>query len=80
MMVEVLKSGGYAVFGFDFAAYWQHIMFGAVASIIGNYVGQRFGWLVSEELFRLVFKILVTLVALRLTLRGVLSLTGYGAI
>ena len=80
MMVEVLKSGGYAVFGFEFAAYWRHIMFGAVASIIGNYVGQRFGRLVSEELFRLVFKILVTLVALRLALRGVLSLTGYGAI
>jgi uncharacterized membrane protein YfcA len=55
-------------------------MFGAVASIMGNYFGQRFGWLVSEELFRLVFKILVTLVALRLTIRGVLSLTGYGAI
>ena len=80
MMVEVLKSGGYSVFGFNFAAYWQHILFGAVASIIGNYVGQRFGRFVSEELFRLVFKILVTLVALRLTLRGVLSLTGYGAI
>ena len=80
MMVEVMKSGGYVVFGFDYTAYWPHILAGAVASVIGNYAGQRFGRLVSEALFRLVFKLLVTLVAVRLALQGVLSLAGQGAI
>ena len=80
MMVEVMKGGGYVVFGFDYIAYWPHILAGAVASVIGNYAGQRFGRLVSEALFRLVFKLLVTLVAAKLALQGVLSLTGHGAI
>jgi len=80
MALELVKGGGYIIFGFDYAAYWPHILAGAAASIIGNLTGQRLGRFVSEARFRLVFKLLVTLVGLRLVLKGVAELTGYGAI
>ena len=66
--------------GFDYMAYWPHILTAAAASIAGHVSGQRLGELVSEKLFRLMFKLLVTLVGLRLAVKGVLSLAGYGAI
>ena len=80
MSVELMKGGGYVMVGFDYIAYWPHILIAAAASIAGHVSGQRLGELVSEKLFRLMFKLLVTLVGLRLAVKGALSLAGYGAI
>lgn len=74
MALEVVKAGGYAAFGFDFTAYMPHILAGAAASIVGNAAGHRLGAHVSEERFRLVFKLIVTLVGIRLLIKGVLLL------
>ena len=79
MMVELVKGGSYAFVGFDYIKYWPHILAGAATSLIGNLTGQRLGQLVSERLFRLVFKLLLTFVGLRLALKGVLLLAGYFA-
>jgi len=78
--LDLMKGSGYVLFGFNYLDYWPHILAGAAASLVGNLAGQRLGAYVSEQLFRLVFKLLVTLVGLRLALTGLLSLTGYGAI
>ena len=75
MALELVKAGGYAGFGFDFTEYWPHILAGAVTSIIGNLAGHRLGAHVSEARFRLVFKAIVTLVGVRLLIKGVLLLS-----
>jgi len=78
LALEAMKAGGYAGFGFGYADYWRHIGAGAAASILGNMVGQRLGAHVSEAQFRLVFRVLVTLVGLRLVLKGVFLLAATG--
>ena len=75
MALELVKAGGYAGFGFDYTEYWPHILAGAVTSIIGNLAGHRLGVHVSEARFRLVFKAIVTLVGVRLLIKGVLLLS-----
>jgi len=80
MIVELMKGGGYLLVGFNYIEYWPHILAGAVTSIIGNHAGRRLGQLVSEQLFKLVFKLLVTVVGLRLLVKGALSLAGQGSI
>ena len=75
MALEVVKAGGYAGFGFDFTGYWPHILAGAATSIIGNAAGHRLGTHVSEARFRLVFKVIVTLVGARLLIKGVMLLS-----
>lgn len=76
MALEVVKAGGYAGFGFDYAAYLPHVMAGSVASLFGNAAGHRLGHRVSEARFRLIFKVIVTLVGLRLVAKGALLLAG----
>ena len=76
MALEVVKAGGYAGFGFDFGLYLPHILAGAVASLFGNAAGHRLGRYVSEARFRLVFKTIVTLVGIRLVVKGALLLAG----
>ncbi|MGC6452407.1 MAG: TSUP family transporter [Candidatus Puniceispirillaceae bacterium] len=78
MALELVKAGGYVGFGFSYASYWPHIMAGALSSLVGNLVGHRLGRYVSEDRFRLVFKLLVTFVGIRLILKGGLSLAGLG--
>lgn len=76
MALEVVKAGGYAGFGFDYAAYLPHVLAGSVASLFGNAAGHRLGASVSESRFRLVFKLIVTLVGVRLVVKGALLLAG----
>ena len=66
----VFKIAGYAGFGFDYLPY-AHIIGGAVVvSFIGTAVGKRIGEGLSEEKFRLVYRILITITALRLLYTG----------
>ncbi|MEC8120828.1 MAG: sulfite exporter TauE/SafE family protein, partial [Pseudomonadota bacterium] len=66
----------YAGFGFDYADYLPHVLAGSVASLIGNAAGHRLGHHVSETRFRLIFKLIVTLVGVRLVIKGALLLAG----
>ena len=70
MALEVVKAGGYAGFGFDFSDYLPHIVAGSVTSLLGNAMGHRIGHRVSEARFRLIFKVIVTLVGIRLVAKG----------
>ena len=76
MALEVVKAGGYAGFGFDYADYLPHVLAGSVASLFGNAAGHRLGHHVSETRFRLIFKLIVTLVGVRLVIKGALLLAG----
>jgi uncharacterized membrane protein YfcA len=69
----VFKIVGYAYFGFDYAPYLPMILAALVMSFAGTAVGKRLGDGLSESRFRLVYRILVTLTALRLMYTGLMQ-------
>ena len=71
LCMDVFKLTGYIAHGFDYSAYWPHIVCATIAGFIGTVAGKRVTRRVSEQTFRLVFKGLITLVALRLVYRGI---------
>lgn len=64
------KTLTYMWHGFDYWQYKYQILLCATASIIGSYFGKRAGQFISEELFRKVFKWVVSLFAAILVIRG----------
>jgi uncharacterized membrane protein YfcA len=68
--LDIVKSAGYVSFGFDYAHYLPHIGVAIVASLAGTWVGGRIGTRIPEDKFRLVFKWLITIVGLRLVIKG----------
>lgn len=62
----VLKIAGYAANGFDYRPYLTIIAASLVAAVLGTWVGKLVNDRVSEKTFRVVFKVLVTVTAIRL--------------
>lgn len=65
LSLDVLKAVGYSSFGFDYLDYLPHIIGATIAGFAGTWVGKRVTHHVSETLFRQVFRVLVSVVALR---------------
>ena len=74
LVLEGMKATSYVGVGFDYSAYWPHILAGAVAGIIGNIAGHRLSGGITERHFRIIFKLVVTLAGLRLLAKGVIDL------
>lgn len=74
LVLEGMKATSYVGVGFDYSAYWPHILAGAVAGIIGNIAGHRLFGGITERHFRIIFKLVVTLAGLRLLAKGVIDL------
>ncbi len=64
------KIAGYALFGFDYSPYFAVILAGVAASYVGTLIGRRVVDRVSEAAFRLAYRLLVTVTALRLLYVG----------
>lgn len=64
--MQILKIAGYALNGFDYAPYVQIIVISILAAFLGTWVGKMVVDRISEELFRIVFRALVTVTAIRL--------------
>ena len=64
--MSVFKIAGYAFFGFDYAPYLGVIAASLAASFIGTAVGKRLSEKLPEKRFRLIYRVLVTVTALRL--------------
>jgi len=62
----VFKITGYAINGFDYRPYLPVIAMSVVVAIIGTWMGKLIIDRVSETLFRIVFRLFVTITALRL--------------
>lgn len=62
----VFKIAGYAFHGFDYTPYTQVIVFSLIAAFLGTWVGKLLIDRISETLFRRVFRLLVTVTALRM--------------
>jgi uncharacterized membrane protein YfcA len=63
---DLMKVVGFGSLGFDFRPYVPHIIIATVVGFAGAWTGKRASRWVSDRAFRLVFKALVTVVALRL--------------
>lgn len=64
--MSVFKIAGYAVFGFDYAPYLIVIAVSVAASFLGTAAGKRLSEKLPEASFRLVYRLLITVTALRL--------------
>ena len=69
----LFKITGYALNGFDYVPYMQTIGCAIAAAFLGTWVGRMVIDKISEELFRAVFRALVTLTALRLLYVGLFN-------
>jgi len=66
MVTHLLKIVIFGMIGFAFAPYLLLIAGMIVAVTLGSFVGTRLRTRLSEALFRKIFKVLVTVLALRL--------------
>lgn len=66
----ILKIAGYVTFGFDYLQYADLIIAATLSGFAGTWVGKHLHHRISEQLFRQVFKTLMTLFALRLLFRA----------
>ena len=69
----LFKITGYALNGFDYVPYLQTIGCAIAAAFLGTWVGRMVIDKISEQLFRAVFRALVTLTALRLLYVGLFN-------
>lgn len=70
--LDVMKVTGYVSFGFSYLDYIPHIALATLAGFLGTWVGKRVTHKVSEAGFRRVFRVLVSVIALRLIYNGVM--------
>lgn len=70
LAMNVFKLGGYAAFGFDFRPYALLIALSVLAGVAGSGLGRRIVERLPEERFRLVFKLIMTVLALQLFYRA----------
>ena len=68
--MSVMKIVGYTLTGFDYRPFFQLIGVSIVAALIGTWIGKRVVDRISEVAFRIVFRILITVTALRLLYTG----------
>lgn len=71
--MSIFKISGYALNGFDYTPYFQVVAFSIAAAFLGTWVGKLVIDRISEELFRIVFRTLVTMTAIRLLYVGLVS-------
>lgn len=64
--MSVLKIVGYSLNGFDYGPYLVMITFSVAAAFAGTWAGKMIIDRISERIFRLAFRLLVTATALRL--------------
>jgi uncharacterized membrane protein YfcA len=69
----IFKISGYTLNGFDYGPYLQIIVFAIAAAFLGTWIGKMIVDRISEALFRTVFRLLVTVTALRLLYVGLFS-------
>lgn len=71
LTLDVMKAAGYIGIGFYYLDYVPHIIGATLAGFLGTWIGKSLTHHVSEDLFRTVFKMLVSLAALRFIYKGI---------
>lgn len=70
LLLDVMKMASYVSLGVRYQDYIPHIVLATLAGFAGTWIGKRATVHVSERAFRVVFRWLITLVALRLVYKG----------
>lgn len=68
--MSIFKITGYVWYGFDYSPYFPVIAAAVAVSFIGTAIGKKLGDYLPEDKFRLAFRILVTVTAIRLLYTG----------
>jgi uncharacterized membrane protein YfcA len=68
--MSIFKITGYVWYGFDYSPYLAIIVAAVAVSFIGTAIGKKLGDHLPEDKFRLAFRILVTVTAIRLLYAG----------
>lgn len=71
--VHLIKIVTFGLLGFAFGTYWLLITGMVVAVVVGSWAGTRLRELVSETLFRLICKLLITALAFRMILATLMT-------
>jgi len=69
----IFKIAGYVFYGFDYSPYLVTIAAAVAVSFLGTAVGKKLGSRLSEDKFRLIYRVLITITALRLLYVGLLQ-------
>jgi uncharacterized membrane protein YfcA len=69
----IFKIAGYVFYGFDYSPYLVTIAAAVGVSFLGTAVGKTLGSRLSEDKFRLIYRVLITITALRLLYAGLLQ-------
>jgi uncharacterized protein len=69
----VFKIAGYVMVGFDYTPYLVTIAAAIAVSFLGTAVGKQLGDRLSEDKFRLIYRVLITITALRLLYVGLIQ-------
>jgi len=69
--MSIFKIVGYASFGFDYSPYFHVIAAAIAVSLIGTAIGKVIVDKLSEQKFRIIFRALITVTALRLLYVGI---------
>ena len=64
--MSVFKIAGYAWYGFDYQPFWLLIAAAVLASIIGTWLGKRLSEQLPEAGFRIAYRVIITVTAIRL--------------
>lgn len=72
-LTHVLKLVSFSVLGISIISFWPLVLMMIVCGILGNYIGRLLLDKMSERRFRIIFKIFMTILALRLILNTVFS-------
>ena len=70
LVLDGLKVTAYVSFGFSYFDYVPHIVGATIAGFVGTWLGKRVTHVISEETFRIVFKIFFTVAAPTLIYTG----------
>jgi len=69
----IFKIAGYVFYGFDYSPYLVTIAAAVGVSFLGTAVGKMLGSRLSEDKFRLIYRVLITITAIRLLYAGLLQ-------
>ena len=70
LVLDFMKLVSYVSLGFSYQQYFLHILFATLAGFSGTWVGKVLAHKVSEQFFRTVYKWVISLIAIRLVLKG----------
>lgn len=70
ILLEVLRTAGYAGAGFAYASYWPEILVATVTGLAGTWLGKRMVPMLSERHFRVILRLFITGLGLRFIQKG----------